>query len=90
MLHEHHQHLADARQQATTDEFDAVYRQYRPMVERTIAWLTKDGRRLHYHGIERNRLWWSTRCAAINIKRSLNLGLTYNNGWTTTHATAAA
>jgi IS5 family transposase len=84
VLHEHHQHLADARQQSMTDEFDAVYRRYRPMVERTIAWLTKDGRRLHYHGIERNRIWWSTRCAAINIKRSLNLGLTYNNGWTTT------
>ena len=81
-LHPHHQLLADARAQAVTDEFNEVYRNKRPMIERTIAWLMKDGRRLRYRGIEPNRIWWSHRCAAINIKRGLNLGLTYNNGWT--------
>ena len=90
VLHPNHQLLADARKQATTVEFDTVYRKLRPMIERTIAWLVKDGRRLPYLGIERNQLWWSHRCAAINIKRGLNLGLTYNNGWTIIAPTSTA
>ena len=87
-LHPHHGLLAAARARADTDDFHAVYRQHRPMIERTIAWLVKDNnRRLRYRGIERNRLAWSHRCAAVNLKRLLALGLTHNNGWTI--ATAA-
>lgn len=83
VLHTHHGLLAAARRQADTDHFDAVYRQHRPMVERTIAWLVRDNhRRLRYRGIERNQLGWSHRCAAINLKRLLALGLGYDNGWT--------
>ena len=58
------------------------YRQWRPLVERTIAWLVADGhRRVRHRGVERNRLSLSVRAAAINLRRLLNLGLTWNNGW---------
>ena len=49
------------------------------MVERTLAWLVRDNwRKLRYRGIERNRLGWSHRCAAINLQRLITLGLTAN------------
>ena len=84
-LHPHHGLLAAARVLAQTDGFDAVYRRHRPMIERTIAWLVaNNNRRLRYRGIERNQLGWSHRCAAVNLKRLLALGLTFDNGWTTT------
>jgi len=56
------------------------------MIERTIAWLVRGtNRRLRYRGVERNQLWWSLRCAAINLRRLTNLGLTQTNGtWATT------
>ncbi len=58
------------------------------MIERTIAWLVKDNhRRLRYRGIEKNQIAWSLRCAAVNLKRLLKLGLVNDNGWTI--ATAA-
>jgi IS5 family transposase len=83
VLHEHHRLLADARRQADTDQFAQTYRQHRPMVERTIAWLVRKGnRRLRYRGVERNRLGWSHRCAAINLQRLVALGLDHNHGWT--------
>jgi IS5 family transposase len=83
-LHPHHGLLAAARVFAQSDEFDDTYRQHRPMIERTLAWLVaNNNRRLRYRGIQRNQLGWSHRCAAINLKRLLNLGLTHDNGWTT-------
>ena len=84
VLHAHHQLLADARAQADTDDFYDTYRRLRPMIERTIAWLVKDNhRRLRYRGTERNQLAWSHRCAAVNIRRLLALGLTHNGDrWT--------
>jgi IS5 family transposase len=87
VLHPHHRLLAAARTLAGTNDFNATYRQHRPMIERTIAWLVKDNhRRLRYRGAERNRLGWSHRCAAVNLKRLLALGLTHNDGWTITPA----
>lgn len=84
-LHPHHALLAAARAQARTDDFDDTYRRHRPMFERTIAWLVaNNNRRLRYRGIERNQLAWSHRCAAVNLKRLLALGLTFDNGWTIT------
>ena len=86
-LHPHHGLLAAARVLADTDDFQTIYRQHRPMIERTIAWLVKNNhRRLRYRGIERNQLGWSHRCAAVNLKRLLALGLTHNDGWTITPA----
>lgn len=85
VLHPQHRLLAAARVLAGTDDFNTTYRQHRPMIERTIAWLVKDNhRRLRYRGVERNRLGWSHRCAAVNLKRLLALGLTNNDGWTIT------
>lgn len=87
-VHPHHRLLTAARVLARTDEFNDTYRKHRPMIERTIAWLVRDNnRRLRYRGIERNRLGWSHRCAAVNLKRLLALGLDYDNGWTITPAT---
>lgn len=86
-LHPHHDLLAAARAQADTDAFDDTYRRHRPMIERTIAWLVKDNnRRLRYRGIDANRLGWSHRCAAVNLRRLLALGLTHNGSWTITPA----
>jgi IS5 family transposase len=83
-LHPDHEFLAAARAQAATAEFDLVYRNKRPMVERSLAWLTRGtNRRLRFRGIERNRLGWAHRCAAINLQRLLTLGLTArpDGGW---------
>lgn len=86
-VHAHHRLLAAARIFAETEDFDDTYRRLRPLIERTIAWLVRDNhRRLRYRGIERNQLGWSNRCAAINLKRLLALGLEYDNGWTITPA----
>jgi IS5 family transposase len=56
--------------------FQAHYRQHRPMVERAIAWLVAhNNRRVRYRGVERNDAWLSTRAAALNLRRLINLGL---------------
>lgn len=82
-LYPDHELLAAARQQAATPEFDEVYRNKRPMVEHSPAWLTRGtNRRLRFRGIARNQLGWANRCAAINLQRLLNLGLTpTDEGW---------
>ena len=57
------------------------YRQHRPMVERSIAWLVAKGnRRVRYRGIERNQHGLATRVAAINLRRLVNLGLDHRDG----------
>jgi hypothetical protein len=76
VLHPQHRHLVAARAQARTEAFDTAYRRWRPMVERTLAWLTRGtNRKLRYRGVEANQLWWSHRCAAVNLQRLLTLGL---------------
>ena len=83
-LHIHHALLAAARALATTDEFQDTYRSKRPMVERSIAWLVRGARRLPYIGLGRNQLWLSHRCAAVNLKRLIALGLHHEPiGWAT-------
>jgi IS5 family transposase len=78
----HDELLAAARAEWRAGTHLDDYRQWRPLVERTIAWLVADGhRRVRYRGIERNRHSLSVRAAAINLRRLLNLGLTWNNGW---------
>lgn len=76
--------LAHARRQATTAGFQASYRRWRSMVERSIAWLVVDhDRRLRCWGVDRNTLWLGLRVAAINLRRLLNLGLARTQtGWT--------
>jgi hypothetical protein len=75
-VHVHHDLLVAARRQAETPEFQAVYRHDRPLVERTLSWMVRRGhRRVAYRGVARNRIWWSHRAAAVNLRRLLNLGL---------------
>jgi hypothetical protein len=65
-VHPHEDELRAARRRATTRSFQQSYRRWRPMVERSIAWLVTDGcRRVPYRGIGRNDLWWSVRVAAV-------------------------
>jgi Transposase DDE domain/Transposase domain (DUF772) len=80
-LHPHDQELRAARRRATTRSFQHSYRRWRPMVERSLAWLVADGcRRVPYRGVERNHLWLSIRVAALNLRRLLTLGLTRRDG----------
>jgi len=79
-IHEHERHLRAARRQAETPQFQVVYRQHRPMVERSIAWLVRGNRRVRYRGIARNDHWLHHRAAAINLRRLLTLGLTRQAG----------
>ena len=84
-LHPHDALLRAARRQAETPEFQAVYRQHRPMVERSIAWLTRGNRKLRYRGVAKNDHWLHHRAAALNLRRMLALGLTADhNGWALT------
>ena len=64
----------------------AAYRQHRPLVERSIAWLTRNkARRVPYRGIAANHQWLTTRAAAVNLTRLLNLGLAHHDGTFTLH-----
>jgi IS5 family transposase len=67
-----------ARQAARDPDWQAEYRQYRPMVERTIAWLTRGNRRLRYRGVGKNDHWLHHRAAAVNLGRLVKLGLAHN------------
>jgi Transposase DDE domain len=81
VLHPHHRLLVAARVFATTNAFTQPYRRHRPMVERSIAWLVRDSRRLRYRGIDRNRLWLAHRVTAVNLRRLVNLGMHHNGTW---------
>lgn len=81
---EHDAVLVQARQAWNDGDFIDDYRQWRPMVERSIAWLVARGhRRVRYRGIERNQLGLAHRVAALNLRRLVNLGLDHNGrNWT--------
>lgn len=88
-VHPQHHELARARRDATDSGWQGRYRRWRPMVERTIAWLVANGhRRVCYRGIERNRIWLAHRAAAVNLKRLIRLGLNHDGtSWAVTPAT---
>jgi hypothetical protein len=78
-----HPHLALQRAhriRAADPDFQAAYRRHRPMVERSIAWLTHGHRRVPYRGVIKNDAWLHLRVAAINLRRLLRLGLTGTDG----------
>jgi hypothetical protein len=80
-LHEHHVLQREHRQRAKASAWQADYRQYRPMVERSIAWLVAGGnRRVRYRGIEKNNAWLYNRSAALNLRKLLHLGLIRHEG----------
>ncbi|MBL7502505.1 IS1182 family transposase [Frankia sp. CNm7] len=87
-LHTHDKLLRAHRATATDPVFQATYRTHRPMIERTIAWLTRGNRRLRYHGTTKNNLWLHHRAAAVNLRRLVTLGLTHTDtGWALTATT---
>jgi IS5 family transposase len=76
----HDVELVTARRQWRDEEAVAAYRRWRPMAERSIAWLVADGnRRVRYRGVARNQLGLSLRAAALNLRRLVKLGL-FNDG----------
>jgi IS5 family transposase len=77
----HDSELVEARRAWRDGEFAEEYRRWRPMVERSLAWLVRPGRRVAYRGIARNRIWLAHRAAAVNLQRLINLGLTHNSTW---------
>jgi Transposase DDE domain/Transposase domain (DUF772) len=79
-LHPHDALLRAHRVHATDPDFQATYRRHRPMVERSIAWLTRGHRRVPYRGVVNNDAWLHLRVAAINLRRLLTLGLTSTDG----------
>src|SRR5215211_2288940 len=82
-LYSHDAELVRARRRATDPAFQASYRRWRPMVERSIAWLVAKGhRRVRYRGLTRNQLGLSLRLAAINLRRLITMGLDHHDaGW---------
>ncbi|MFC5992808.1 IS1182 family transposase [Pseudonocardia hispaniensis] len=84
-LHPHQALQRAHRVRAQDPDFQAVYREHRPMVERSIAWLVAGGnRRLRFRGTQLNDLWLHHRVAGLNLRRLLNLGLTRTAGaWAT-------
>ncbi|GAA3514947.1 hypothetical protein GCM10022262_42670 [Georgenia daeguensis] len=86
-LHPHDALQRTQRANAQDPSFQQTYRTWRPMVERTIAWLTRDNRKVRYRGITKNDHWLHHRAAAINLRRLLSLGLHRSAGtWTVTTA----
>ena len=82
IIHSHDEELVAARRQWKEGVGLEEYRRWRPMVERSIAWLVADNhRRVRFRGVERNRLGLSLRVAAINLRRLVNLGLEHQGGW---------
>jgi hypothetical protein len=79
-LHPHDALQRAHRARAADPDFLADYRRHRPMVERSIAWLTRGNRRVPYRGVLKNDAWLHLRVAAINLRRLLNLGLTDTDG----------
>jgi hypothetical protein len=64
-----------ARAAARNTDWQNEYRQHRPMVERSIAWLTRGNRKVRYRGVDKNDHWLHHRAAAINLRRLITLGL---------------
>lgn len=80
-VHPDHDVLLAARRAAEDPDWQATYRQHRPMVERSVAWLVANGhRRVRYRGTGRNRMWLDHRVAAINLRQLIQRGLTSANG----------
>jgi hypothetical protein len=83
VIGEHDQIRREHRARARDPQFQADYRRHRPMVERSIAWLTRGARRVPYRGTAKNNAWLHHRVAALNLRRLLNLGLSVHDGtWT--------
>jgi IS5 family transposase len=78
----HDDELVESRRAWSAGDFTEDYRRWRPMAERSIAWLVTDNhRRVRFRGVERNQLGLWLRVAAINLRRLANLGLDHQGEW---------
>ena len=77
-VREHDQLQRAARVAARNVNWQNEYRQHRPMVERSIAWLTRGNRKVRYRGVTKNDLWLHHRTAALNLRRMITLGLDHD------------
>lgn len=78
---EHDQRVREHRARwAREPEMRRNYRQHRPMIERSIAWMTRGARTLRYRGVAKNDASWKLRAAAVNLKRLTALGLNIEDG----------
>jgi hypothetical protein len=68
------------RARAAALGFQTVHRRHRPMIEPTIARLTRADLEVRYRRGAKNEAWLHLRVAAINLRRRLNLGLTGTDG----------
>ena len=66
-----------ARTSSRNIDWQNEYRQHRPMVERSIAWLTRGNRKVRYRGVAKNDRWLHHRTAALNLRRLITLGLNH-------------
>jgi IS5 family transposase len=76
-LSEYEPLLRAARNQARDPQWQAEYRRHRPMVERSIAWLTRGNRKVRYRGVAKNDHWLHHRAAALNLRRLIAMGLNH-------------
>ncbi len=81
VLGPHHKLQRAHRARAATAEHLETYRRHRPMVERSLAWLTRGARRVPYRGVSKNNAWLHLRVAAVNLRRLLALGLHHHGTW---------
>jgi hypothetical protein len=79
-LHPHDALQRRHRARAADPDFQADYRRHRPMIERSIAWLTCGHRRVPYRGVIKSDAWLHLRAAAINLRRLITLGLASTDG----------
>jgi IS5 family transposase len=79
-VHRHERLQRHHRRRAQDLDFQQAYREKRPLVERTIAWLVHGNRRVPYRGVAKNNAWLHHRVAAVNLRRLLRLGLIIENG----------
>jgi transposase len=65
---------------ATDPQMRADYKKHRPMVERSIAWLTRGARRLRYRGVVKNDAWLKLRASGLNLRQLCTTGLSRTSG----------
>jgi hypothetical protein len=68
--------LVESRRAWREGDFADDYRRFRPMLERSIAWLVANEHRpVRFRGVERKQLGLSMRIAAVKLRRMVKLGL---------------
>jgi hypothetical protein len=82
-ISENDHELVEARRAWRDHDFTNDHRRWRPMMERSIAWLVADNhRRVRYRGTTKNQLAPSMRIATLNLRRLVSLGLHHDGAWT--------